>query len=48
MVYSSGSCEYLGEQGRKVWVEGAKDSMRKMAVEGGYAPEEEMDETRDA
>jgi len=45
---SSAAWEYSGPEGRRIWMESVKDSLRKVAVAGGYATEEEMDEVRAA
>jgi ubiquinone/menaquinone biosynthesis C-methylase UbiE len=45
---SSAAWEYSGPEGRRIWIEGAKDTLRKVAMAGGYATEEEMDEARAA
>jgi hypothetical protein len=41
---SCGAWEFSGPAGRRVWVEGAKASMRTVAVGGGYATDAEIDE----
>lgn len=41
---SCGAWEYSGPAERRAWVEGAKSSMRAIAVAGGYATEQELDE----
>jgi ubiquinone/menaquinone biosynthesis C-methylase UbiE len=41
---SSAGWEFSGPAARRIWVEGAKNSMRTVAIGGGYATEEEMDE----
>ena len=46
MEMSCGAWEFSGAEGRQAWTESAKDSLRKVAVAGGYATEEEMDEAR--
>lgn len=44
MEMSAGSWEYSGPAARHMWVEGAKSSMRAVAVGGGYATDAEIDE----
>lgn len=41
---SCGAWEFSGPAGRRVWMEGAKASMRTVAVGGGYATDAEIDE----
>jgi ubiquinone/menaquinone biosynthesis C-methylase UbiE len=45
---SSAAWEYSGPEGRRIWIENTKDALRKVAMAGGYATEEEMDEARAA
>ena len=45
---SSAAWEYSGPEGRRIWVESVKDSLRKVAMARVYATEEEMDEGRAA
>jgi ubiquinone/menaquinone biosynthesis C-methylase UbiE len=45
---SSGSWAYSGSAGRRTWAEAAKHSVRAIAVAGGYATDEEMDEIKAA
>jgi ubiquinone/menaquinone biosynthesis C-methylase UbiE len=45
---SNGAWEYSGPAERHAWMEAAKNSMRTVAIGGGYASEEEMNQIRAA